>query len=150
MRRQWIGFHQAGVLRNERPCGERIFGRVAVTRLRRQMDQAALPKPGTRGVDVYRSLDILHERAAGLDAARRHVLIGARRIKVKEQAVTGEICAQTAPVAGELGAFPDVAEFCAGESKYRPIVEKGQESRGQIDHRCASGWCGRVEMLKTA
>jgi hypothetical protein len=55
-------------------------------------------------------------------------LIGAGRVKVEEQAVTGEICAQTAPVAGELGSLPDISEFRAGDSKYWPIVEKGQET----------------------
>ena len=93
---------QAQVLWHGRAHRERVVVPTPVPRLKAHVDQAARPQPRAPGIEVERDLRIVPEGVAGLDSARRDVLIGRRGVQIQEHSAAGPIRSHPAPVRSHL------------------------------------------------
>src|SRR5262249_47996363 len=129
LREKRAGLDETGILRDERSNRERVFRRASISRLHREMEQASRPQPGAGRVDVQRDLCVLHERIAGLNTSRPHVLIGAGGIDIEKDSVIGPVFSNAIPAPAKLGTMPEVPVYGSSQSEYRSVVEVSQETR---------------------
>src|SRR5260370_14851377 len=86
------------------------------------MDQASRPKAGAPGVYIDGKLSVLHEGAAGFEAAGRHVLIRAGRIEIQKNSTAGQICSRASPITSELIAMPEGADVSTWQCAHSSVV----------------------------
>ena len=86
------------------------------------MKQAGRPKPRPPCIYIYGKLNVLYEGAAGFEAARCHVLVGAGGVEIKKESMPGKICASTSPITSQLCAMPEVPDVSTRHSENRSVV----------------------------
>src|SRR5262249_45191179 len=93
-------------------------------------------------------LIVLHERAAGLQAARGDVLVRARRVCIKEKSVTGKLGSSATPVTSELGVLPEVSNHRARHPENGSVVEEWKKARRHVYDGKQIRW-NRVTLIRS-
>src|SRR5258708_31996607 len=129
MGQQRTGQSEPVVMRDRGAERKSTLRRAAKSGLESDMEQATRPKAGGRGVYIDGRLSVLHEGAAGFEAAGRHALIRAGRIEIQKNSTAGQACASASPITSKLSAMPEVADVSTWQSENRSVVHVGEKQR---------------------